>query len=110
MRKRRGARQRFIVPRISSDEFTFAEVAAEAEQKLTAAALRDALTRALTEWVGTTRKGLQAWGASAGDFNVGDLCGYLLARGALRRILAERGIRRLVGWERCAPVDERDQP
>ena len=88
-------KQRHIVPRISNDEFTFAVVTADTDRKLSAAAFRNSLTEALTEWVGLTAEGTRAWRASALDFNVGDLAEHLPASRGLRRVLAQHGIRRL---------------
>lgn len=88
-------RQRYIVPRISNDEFTFAVVTADVDRDLSAASLRNKLTEALTEWVALTAEGTRAWRASSLDFNVGDLAGHLPASRGLRRALARHGIRRL---------------
>jgi hypothetical protein len=86
---------RYIVPRISADEFTFAVVTADVTRRLTAAEFRNAVTQAITEWVETTDVGRRAWQASSEDFNVGDLSGYMPAHGCLRRILTKHGIRSL---------------
>ena len=88
-------RRRYIVPRISNDEFTFAVVTADTDRKLSAAAFRNSLTEALTEWVALTAEGTRAWRASALDFNVGDLAEHLPASRSLRRVLVRHGIRRL---------------
>lgn len=88
-------RQRYVVPRISNDEFTFAVVTADTGRKLSAVAFRDSLTEALTEWVALTAEGTRAWRASALDFNVGDLAEHLPASRGLRLVLARHGIRRL---------------
>jgi len=88
-------RQRYVVPRISNDEFTFAVVTADTDRKLSAAAFRNSLTEALTEWVALTAEGTRAWRASALDFNVGDLAEHLPASRGLRRTLAKHGIRKL---------------
>jgi hypothetical protein len=88
-------RQRYIVPRVSGDEFTFAVVTARVSQAVSAAAFRDNLTLALTEWAATTNDGAAAWKASSQDFNVGDLSEYLPAGRRLRRILAKHGVRGL---------------
>lgn len=88
-------RQRYVVPRISNDEFTFAVVTVDIDRKLSAAEFRNSLTEALTEWVALTAEGTRAWRASALDFNVGDLAEHMPASRGLRRVLARRGIRRL---------------
>jgi hypothetical protein len=88
-------RHRYIVPRLSNDEFTFAVVTADVDHDLSAASLRNKLTEALTEWVALTAEGTRAWRASALDFNVGDLAEHLPASRGLRRTLAKHGIRRL---------------
>jgi hypothetical protein len=88
-------RQRYVVPRISNDEFTFAVVTADADRKLSAATFRKSLTEAVTEWVALTAEGTRAWRTSALDFNVGDLAEHLPASRGLRRVLARHGIRRL---------------
>jgi hypothetical protein len=88
-------RQRYVVPRISNDESTFAVVTADIDRKLSAVAFRSSLAEALTEWVGLTAEGTRAWRASALDFNVGDLAEHLPASRGLRRVLAQHGIRRL---------------
>ena len=88
-------RQRYIVPRISHDEFKFAVVTADTDRKLSAAAFRNSLTEALTEWVALTAEGTRAWRASALDFNVGTLAEHLPASRGLRRALVRQGLRRL---------------
>lgn len=69
-----------VVARQSQDELTYAIVRASmAIPSVTA--LRDAITKAVTEWMQTTSDGAEAWRESSGDFNIGDLSLWLDSSG-----------------------------
>lgn len=64
---------RFIVPRISNDEVTFAIVEARVKDSINSQEdFLTALKKSLNEWK-KTDAGQEAWENSSEDFNVGDL-------------------------------------
>lgn len=68
-----------IVARNDGGEITtIAVVSARRTEKVTdISSLRDAITRAVTRWMGETEDGRGAWDYSGDDFNIGDLGSYL---------------------------------
>jgi len=65
---------RYIVPRSSTDELTFATVTAKtADYIRDEAQFLDKLEQAITNWMCVTALGRDAWTRSSADFNVGDL-------------------------------------
>ena len=86
----------FVVPRLSHDERTVAIVHAEVSSQALAsqAAFLQALMKAVTTWVQTTRAGRSAWAHSHADLNVGDLYHHQ-DTASLRQKLIAAGIHRL---------------
>lgn len=81
-----------IVFRDSTDETTFAIVSCRRHPSLTSGnALRNAITRAVTEWV-VTGEGRPMWDYSSGDFNIGDLSTCDYAGGTLGKLLEKHGV------------------
>jgi hypothetical protein len=62
--------QRIIIPRVSRDETTFAVVEFGGVKR---EELKNAIQRAITDWVRNSEDGRRAFAASGEDFNVGDL-------------------------------------
>ena len=72
-------RVRFVIPRTSSDEFTYAVVSAavKSEAMLDERVFLVALSSAVNKWTVRIASGRAAWRESRKDFNVGDLSRYL---------------------------------
>lgn len=66
-------RKNTIVLRNSGDEITFADVSCQTDREMTDTELREAVSKAVSEWIAETEDGKKAWEYSCEDFNIGDL-------------------------------------
>lgn len=84
-----------LIPRVSTEESTFALVMAEVTFSPDPAVFLSHLKKALTRWVEFTDQGKRAWEISSRDFNIGDLSSEAYNEGDLAVILAGEGIHHL---------------
>jgi hypothetical protein len=86
-------RLELVVPRVSSEEHTFAIVRCDETPAVEhSGMIFAAILAAVTEWVDTTQEGKDAYSRSAADFNIGDLSMEAYDDGELGCILAKHGI------------------